>query len=149
MQKQLYYSSNSYNCNYGTILLQENKTKDTQRHAPSAVLMSNHWRPFSICLLLAALLQLSGYNVFIYYSVIIFDIIAPDIMHPYDPSILAVCVMFVSYIFVLTVSYRIKRRHLLLISMLGMAGLHFILGKFMSIYLQKLWSQVYLKQQSD
>ena len=100
-----------------------------QKNSPTAVLMSHHWKPFSICLMLAALLQLSGYNVFIYYSVIIFDTIAPDIMHPYDPSILSVCVMLLSYIFVLTVSYRLKRRHLLLISMVGMTGLHFILGK--------------------
>ena len=103
--------------------------KEMQKNSPTAVLMSHHWKPFSICLMLAALLQLSGYNVFIYYSVIIFDTIAPDIMHPYDPSILSVCVMLLSYIFVLTVSYRLKRRHLLLISMVGMTGLHFILGK--------------------
>ena len=109
--------------------LKENKMKEMQKNSPTAVLMSHHWKPFSICLMLAALLQLSGYNVFIYYSVIIFDTIAPDIMHPYDPSILSVCVMLLSYIFVLTVSYRLKRRHLLLISMVGMTGLHFILGK--------------------
>ena len=106
--------------------------KEMQRNSPTAVLMSHHWKPFSICLMLAALLQLSGYNVFIYYSVIIFDTIAPDIMHPYDPSILCVCIMLLSYIFVLTLSYRLKRRHLLLISMLGMTGLHFILGKFIN-----------------
>ena len=104
--------------------------KEMQRNSPTAVLMSHHWKPFSICLILAALLQLSGYNVFIYYSVIIFDTIAPDIMYPYDPSILVVGVMLLSYVFVLTVSYRLKRRHLLLISMFGMTGLHFILGKF-------------------
>ena len=103
--------------------------KEMHKNSPTAVLMSHHWKPFSICLMLAALLQLSGYNVFIYYSVIIFDTIAPDIMHPYDPSILSVCVMLLSYIFVLTVSDRLKRRHLLLITMVGMTGLHFILGK--------------------
>ena len=107
----------------------ENKMSEMQKNSPTAALLSHHWRPFSLCLTLAALLQLSGYNIFIYYSVIIFDIVSPDVLHPYDPSIIAVFCMLLSYVFVLTVSYRLKRRHLLLISMIGMAGLHFLLGK--------------------
>ena len=102
---------------------------EMQRTSPVAILMFHHCKPVCICLMLAALLQLSGYNIFIYYSVIIFDVISPDILHPYDPSIIAVLCMMLSYAFVLTVSYRLKRRHLLLMSMLCMAALHFILGK--------------------
>ena len=65
-----------------------------------------HWRELALCLALVATLQLSGFNVLIYYSVIIFDLAVTDI-EPNVATVVSLICLLASYFVVVCYTFRL------------------------------------------
>ena len=65
-----------------------------------------HWRELALCLALVATLQLSGFNVLIYYSVIIFDMAGIPWVDPNLAAVASLICLLLSFVVVVFFTFR-------------------------------------------
>lgn len=84
-------------------------------------------KPFAICMMMMFFLQMSGFNVMVFYCVTIFQK-SGSVVHPSLASIIVGCVLVLSCFVALGVVSRLNRKVMLVGSILGMAACHATLG---------------------
>lgn len=90
-----------------------------------------HWRPFLVALIMMFILNFSGFNVLVYYTINIFQLARSSVNHKVACIIVGVTLLISCILAVLVVA-KLNRRLMLIISIFGMAVSQFIIGWCMS-----------------
>ena len=120
--------------------LREKLQQDNAVRNPSIMSLKPHWKALALCMILVITLQLSGFNILIYYSVIIFDM-AVTSMDPNLATVISLLCLLSSFAVVILFTFRLKRKPVLIFSMLGMAICQFALGIYFSTINETHWYQ--------
>jgi len=108
-----------------------------ERNSITLLLSPQVFKPFAICLAMMFFLQMSGFNVMVFYCVTIFQT-AGSTIDPNVSSIIVGVVLLVSCFVALGVVSQLGRKVILVLSIFGMSVCHMSLG-----------ACFYLKEQSD
>ncbi|XP_023346118.1 facilitated trehalose transporter Tret1-2 homolog [Eurytemora carolleeae] len=104
-----------------------------ERISTTMLLESEILKPFLVCLMMMFFLQMSGFNVIVYYCGIIFKDAGSTIHHNLA-SIIVGSVLLISCFVSLAVVSRLNRKTLLVTSILGMSVCHVGLGTYFHFY---------------
>jgi len=108
-----------------------------ERNSITLLLSPQVFKPFAICMFMMFFLQMSGFNVMVFYCVTIFQT-AGSTIDPNVSSIIVGVVLLVSCFVALGVVSQLGRKVILVLSIFGMSVCHMSLG-----------ACFYLKEQSD
>lgn len=99
----------------------------SKKRRVSFSMLLKHWKPFLVSLVMMFILHFSGFTILIYYTINIFQFARSDI-NPKVAGIIVGITLLVSCILAVLVVAKLKRKVMLVSSILGMAICQFVLG---------------------
>ena len=109
------------------MIKKELRIRKRERQSITMLLEPEIFKPFTISLLMMFFLQMSGFNVMVFYCGYIFQQVGSSI-DPDTASIAVGSVLLLSCFVALLVVSQMNRKLMLILSILGMAAAHLILG---------------------
>ena len=98
-----------------------------KRQRFSIAILSEFWRPFLIALTLMTLLNLTGFNVIVFYAANLFHMLETNIA-PNTATLIIGIELFVSCALAIVAVARVSRRFMLIASVLSMSACELVLG---------------------
>lgn len=109
------------------MIKKELRIRKRERQSITMLLEPEIFKPFIISLLMMFFLQMSGFNVMVFYCGTIFEEVGSSI-NTHTASIIVGSVLLLSCFVALAVVSQLGRKVMLVLSILGMAASHFVLG---------------------